>query len=86
MMENAFTVAVRRNICPVCKSARLLESERRRLQKTLLRQPRYIFVQITCPIKLRCGGSKLLMQILEQFVARRKLQSVFVSVCFWVFY
>ena len=53
MMENAFTVAVRRNICLVCKSVWLLTSKLCELQKRLLRQPRNDFVQITFPIKLR---------------------------------
>lgn len=47
MMENTFTVAVRCNICPVCKSVYLLPSDPCQLHKTLLRQPRYVFVQIS---------------------------------------
>lgn len=75
MMENAFTVAVRCNICPVCKSAGMLEREPCQLQKTLLTQPRYIFVQVTFPIKLRCSSSKLLRQIWSTS------QSVCAAVC-----
>lgn len=89
MMENTFSVAVRPNICPVCKSAWRLEPEPCRLHKRLMTQPRCVFVQICSDNfshKVAMWRLWTVDEDLERFVARRKPQSVFVPACFWVFY